>query len=49
MSEAPDRGEADGVSGGGWAPLRFPLFRHLWSAQFASNVGSWMRRWLLSG
>jgi MFS family permease len=43
MSEAPDRGEAAGVAGGGWAPLRFPLFRRLWTAQFASNVGSWMQ------
>jgi MFS family permease len=43
MSEAPDRGGAAGVAGGGWAPLRSPLFRRLWSAQFASNVGSWMQ------
>jgi MFS family permease len=35
-----------------WAPLRlFPLFRALWIAQFASNVGTWMQtvgaQWLL--
>src|SRR5689334_23551606 len=35
-----------------WAPLRdFPLFRMLWIAQFASNVGTWMQtvgaQWLL--
>jgi MFS family permease len=35
--------EAARSAGGGWAPLRFPLFRRLWSAQFASNVGSWMQ------
>jgi MFS family permease len=27
----------------GWAPLRSPDFRRLWSAQFTSNVGSWMQ------
>lgn len=27
----------------GWAPLRIPAFRRLWSAQFVSNVGSWMQ------
>lgn len=29
--------------GGGWAPLRHPAFRNLWTAQFTSNVGSWMQ------
>ena len=29
--------------GGGWAPLRYPVFRRLWVAQFTSNVGSWMQ------
>jgi MFS family permease len=28
---------------GGWAPMRSPPFRRLWSAQFVSNVGSWMQ------
>jgi MFS family permease len=35
-----------------WTPLRlFPVFRALWIAQFASNVGTWMQtvgaQWLL--
>jgi len=34
-----------------WAPLRQPVFRALWLAQFASNIGSWMQtvgaQWLL--
>ena len=34
-----------------WSPLRQPVFRALWIAQFASNVGSWMQtvgaQWLL--
>ena len=35
-----------------WAPLRlYPVFRALWIAQFASNVGTWMQtvgaQWLL--
>jgi MFS family permease len=35
-----------------WAPVRlFPIFRALWIAQFASNVGTWMQtvgaQWLL--
>src|SRR5437764_12489917 len=35
-----------------WAPLQmFPVFRMLWIAQFASNVGTWMQtvgaQWLL--
>lgn len=43
----PDSGHTDaGVSPGrasGWAPLRVGDFRRLWSAQFVSNVGSWMQ------
>ncbi|HLX19189.1 MAG TPA: MFS transporter [Gaiellaceae bacterium] len=27
----------------GWAPLRAKAFRRLWTAQFVSNVGSWMQ------
>jgi MFS family permease len=27
----------------GWSPLRHPDYRRMWSAQFASNVGSWMQ------
>ena len=34
-----------------WSPFRQPVFRALWFAQFASNVGSWMQtvgaQWLL--
>jgi MFS family permease len=29
--------------GSGWAPLRAPGFRRLWTAQFVSNIGSWMQ------
>jgi MFS family permease len=36
---------------GAWAPLRVPLFRALFIAQFASNVGTWMQtvgaQWLM--
>jgi MFS family permease len=32
-----------GGSAGGWAPLRYPDFRRLWTAQFVSNIGSWMQ------
>ena len=39
------------MSGGAWAPLRHRTFRTLWSAQLASNVGSWMQtvgaQWLM--
>jgi MFS family permease len=50
------RSREGGASAGGravsaWAPLRSPLFRALWIAQFASNIGTWMQtvgaRWLL--
>ena len=39
-------------TGPAWAPLRdHPLFRALWIAQFASNIGTWMQtvgaQWLL--
>ncbi|MBF9066697.1 MFS transporter [Streptacidiphilus fuscans] len=38
-------------SGSAWSPLRVRIFRELWLAQFASNVGSWMQtvgaQWLL--
>lgn len=37
----------------GWAPLAQPLFRALWIAQLASNIGTWMQtvgaQWLLVG
>lgn len=43
---------AGGAPASAWAPLRlFPVFRVLWIAQFASNVGTWMQtvgaQWLL--
>ena len=35
-----------------WAPLRAPIFRALWTATVASNVGSWMHdtaaTWLMT-
>jgi hypothetical protein len=35
-----------------WAPLREPLFRALWIAAFASNIGTWMQNvaaaWLMT-
>jgi MFS family permease len=34
-----------------WAPLRHPLYRALWTAQIASNIGTWMQtvgaQWLM--
>lgn len=39
MSTVP----ASQTSGSGWRPLRTPAFRTLWSAQFVSNIGSWMQ------
>jgi MFS family permease len=39
-------------SSSAWAPLREPLFRALWIASFASNVGTWMQNvaaaWLMT-
>ncbi|PQV63559.1 putative arabinose efflux permease, MFS family [Abditibacterium utsteinense] len=36
----------------GWAPLRSPLFRAIWLASLASNIGSWMHdvgaSWLMT-
>ena len=26
-----------------WAPLNTPLYRSLWIASLASNIGSWMQ------
>jgi hypothetical protein len=52
-------GAADGRSaasgsaapGSAWAPFRHRWFAAMWSAQFASNVGSWMQtvgaQWLM--
>jgi len=34
-----------------WAPMAIPVFRSLWSAQMASNIGTWMQtvgaQWML--
>jgi predicted MFS family arabinose efflux permease len=39
-------------SGSTWAPLGIPVFRALWIAAFASNIGSWMHivaaSWLMT-
>jgi MFS family permease len=32
-----------GTTVSGWAPLRVNAFRRFWSAQFTSNIGSWMQ------
>ncbi|MGO9958003.1 MAG: MFS transporter [Solirubrobacteraceae bacterium] len=37
----PDAERSGG--GGGWSPLRYAPFARLWSAQFTSNIGSWMQ------
>ena len=49
---APGRGTAADRPVAAWAPLRdSPVFRALWIAQFASNIGTWMQtvgaQWLL--
>src|SRR5262249_32755348 len=40
------------ASGSTWAPLREPLFRALWLATLASNVGTWIHEvgadWLMT-
>jgi MFS family permease len=42
---------ASTTRGGAWAPLRHPLYRALWIAQFVSNIGTWMQtvgaQWLV--
>ena len=44
-------GGQTGGAASAWAPLAFAMFRALWIAQFASNVGTWMQtvgaQWLL--
>ena len=35
--------ERTGGPASAWAPLAFTMFRALWIAQFASNVGTWMQ------
>src|SRR5918994_5292672 len=45
-------GQAAAPSSSAWTPLREPLFRTLWIAAFASNVGTWMQNvaaaWLMT-
>ena len=40
------------VGGSAWSPLRAPLFRDLWVASVASNLGTWMQNvgatWLMA-
>src|SRR5919204_3043122 len=40
------------ASGSPWSPLRQPVFRALWLASIASNVGTWMQNvgatWLMA-
>ena len=47
---APD--ERAGRSGSPWSPLRHPVFRWLWIATVASNVGTWLQgvgaAWLMT-
>lgn len=52
MTQTPPPGLAAAGEMGGWTPLRYPDFRRLWSAQFVSNIGSWMQtvaaQWLMT-
>jgi MFS family permease len=53
MSAAPaPTVAADAPAPGPWAPLRHPVFRALWIAGLASNVGTWMQNvgaaWLMT-
>jgi MFS family permease len=34
---------ASSTAHSGWAPLSYPDFRRLWTAQFVSNIGTWMQ------
>lgn len=49
-TEAPSQGQA-GAAGSVWAPLLRPVFRALWLAQFAANIGVWAQtvgaQWLM--
>jgi MFS family permease len=53
MSAAPaPQPEEPAAATGAWAPLRRPLFRAIWIAGLASNVGTWMQNvaaaWLMT-
>ena len=41
--DAVTRETADGGQPSGWAPLSIRLYRHLFIAQFTSNIGTWMQ------
>jgi MFS family permease len=45
-------GPVDGAAGSPWAPLHIGLFRTIWLAALASNIGSWMHlvaaAWLMT-
>jgi MFS family permease len=47
----PNQAIVPPVSGAAWAPLRRRTFGAMWSAQFISNIGSWMQvvgaQWLM--
>jgi hypothetical protein len=54
MPSHPDAVAADGdrVSpASAWSPFRHRMFAAMWSAQFVSNIGSWMQtvaaQWLM--
>jgi MFS family permease len=48
---APAPAAAASAASSAWAPFRHPLFAEMWSAQFVSNIGSWMQtvgaQWLM--
>jgi MFS family permease len=50
--QAALRGAAGAPAASAWTPLRHPLFRALWLAAVASNVGTWMHNvgaeWLMT-
>jgi len=42
MNDLPKPGPPSPVTASAWSPLQIPLFRVLWLATMASNIGSWM-------
>jgi len=48
---APDSGRPPAAPASAWAPFRHRWFAAMWSAQFVSNIGSWMQtvgaQWLM--
>src|SRR5207237_8686967 len=43
---------ADEETTSAWSPLRYPVFRALWTASLVSSIGTWMQNvggvWLMS-